>query len=68
MILAGDIGGGIAPEIEQKLSDGTFMKSFTDKVRLFGLLASIPVRVILEPLTALYGTAEYALRREKNPT
>ena len=46
------VGGGIAPRILEKLKDGTFMKSFTDKGRLSQLLINMPVRVILEPRAA----------------
>jgi glucokinase len=55
------VGGGIAPKIREKLKDGTFMKAFTDKGRLASLLASIPVRVILDDKTALFGAARAAL-------
>jgi glucokinase len=59
------IGGGIAPKIIDKLSDGTFMRAFTDKGRLSPLLEAIPVRVILNPKTALYGAARFAALLEK---
>ncbi len=35
------------------------MKAFTDKGRLAPLLSRIPVRVILEERTALFGAARY---------
>ncbi len=54
------IGGGIAPTILPKLTDGTFMSAFTDKGRFTELLSKVPVRVILEEKTALYGAASYA--------
>jgi glucokinase len=57
------VGGGIAPRILDKLKDGTFMKAFTDKGRLSQLLVNTPVRVILEPRTALMGAAAYAEAR-----
>jgi len=57
------VGGGIAPRILEKLKDGTFMKSFTDKGRLSQLLVNIPVRIILETRTALLGAAAYAEAR-----
>jgi glucokinase len=57
------VGGGIAPRILEKLKDGTFMKAFTDKGRLSQLLINTPVRVILEPRTALIGAAAYAEAR-----
>jgi glucokinase len=55
------VGGGIAPKIREKLTDGTFMKAFTDKGRLSSLVARMPVRVILEDKTALFGAAREAL-------
>jgi glucokinase len=57
------IGGGIAPRILDKLKDGTFMRSFTDKGRLSQLLINMPVRVILESRAALLGAAAYAEAR-----
>jgi glucokinase len=54
------VGGGIAPKIIDKLRDGTFMRAFVDKGRLAPLLKTIPVRVILNPQTALYGAARCA--------
>lgn len=55
------VGGGIAPKIMPKLTDGTFMKNYGDKGRMAGLVMSIPVRVILDDKTALYGAARAAL-------
>lgn len=54
------VGGGIAPKIINKLRDGTFMKAFTHKGRLSPVLEATPVRVILDPKTALYGAARFA--------
>ena len=54
------VGGGIAPKILDKLRDGVFMKAFGDKGRLAPLLKAVPVRVILNPKTALYGAARRA--------
>ncbi len=54
------VGGGIAPKILPALQDGTFMKSFLAKGRYKRLLAKIPVRVILNPHTALLGAASIA--------
>jgi glucokinase len=56
------IGGGIAPKLIEALPKSGFMAAFTDKGRFSGLLRQIPVRVILEPRTALYGAAAQALR------
>lgn len=54
------IGGGIAPKIAEKLKDGTFIGAFMDKGRLSSLVATIPVRVILNDKTALMGAARMA--------
>lgn len=53
------LGGGIAPKMLPFLQDGTFMQAFVDKGRLSELLSRIPVRVILEERTALFGAAYY---------
>jgi glucokinase len=55
------VGGGIAPKIMEKMKDGTFMRHYVDKGRMSGLVQSIPVRVILDDKTALYGAARHAL-------
>lgn len=57
------IGGGIAPKLVDALPTSGFMAAFTDKGRFSGLLAQIPVQVILEPRTALYGAAARAMRQ-----
>jgi glucokinase len=54
------LGGGIPPKILPKLLDGTFMRGFTNKGRLKQWAEATPVRVILEPKTALLGAAHYA--------
>jgi len=52
------IGGGIGPKIRAKLLDGTFMTAFGAKGRLSPLLATIPVKLALEPRAALLGAAQ----------
>ena len=59
------VGGGIAPKILDKLKDGTFMRNYGDKGRMSGLVMSIPVRVILDDKTALYGAGRRALMSEE---
>ena len=54
------VGGGIAPKIISKLREETFLKAFRDKGRLSSLMKAIPVRVILNQHTALYGAAHRA--------
>ncbi|HYP01844.1 MAG TPA: glucokinase, partial [Pyrinomonadaceae bacterium] len=56
------VGGGIAPKLLEKLKDGTFMKAFVDKGRMSALVSNIPVRVILDDKTALYGAARCAVK------
>src|SRR5262249_40390045 len=43
------IGGGIGPKIRAKLASDKFRAAFCDKGRFSALLASIPVRLALEP-------------------
>jgi glucokinase len=54
------LGGGIAPKILPALREDTFMKAFLAKGRYKRLLAKMPVRVILNPHTALLGAASVA--------
>jgi glucokinase len=60
------LGGGIAPKLLPRMTDGTFMRAFTAKGRFADLLSRIPVRVIENPLTALLGAARrgYLLSRK----
>jgi glucokinase len=59
------VGGGIAPKIIEKLKDGAFLESFTAKGRFRSMLASMPVHVILDDKTALYGAARKALHMSR---
>jgi glucokinase len=54
------VGGGIAPKIIKKLTDGAFVKAFFGKGRLEYLMQTMPVSVILNEKTALLGSAVYA--------
>lgn len=54
------VGGGIAPKIIRKLSSTAFMKAFTAKGRIGGVLKDIPVRVITNDKTALLGAGRMA--------
>jgi len=56
------VGGGIAPKIIDALRSGAFMEAFLAKGRLRSLLEAMPVRVILNDLTALLGAARWAAR------
>jgi glucokinase len=57
------LAGGIAPKIRPKLEDGTFIASFVDKGRFRSLLEGVPVRIVLDTSTALYGACRYAAER-----
>ncbi|WP_296768879.1 glucokinase [Thiobacillus sp.] len=57
------IGGGIAPRLIDAFPMSGFMAALKDKGRFGGLLGQIPVQIILEPRTALYGAAACALRQ-----
>jgi glucokinase len=54
------VGGGIAPKILPQLESGAFLAAFSAKGRMRGLLERMPVRVILNDRTALYGPAVFA--------
>lgn len=58
------VGGGIAPKIVGKLTDGTFMRALTSKGRFSEFLKTIPVHVVLDDKTALYGAALCALEED----
>ncbi len=55
------IAGGIAPKLLSVMKDGRFMEAFLDKGRMSGLLADIPVYIILNTLVGLIGAAYYAV-------
>lgn len=55
------LGGGIAPKIISKLKEPEFLNAFTAKGRMRHLLQDIPVRVIMNPKTALLGAARHAV-------
>jgi glucokinase len=57
------VGGGIAPKILPKLTDGAFRAAFLDKGRFASFLADVPVRVVLEEHVALWGAARHAAAR-----
>ena len=54
------LGGGIAPKILEALAGGAFMRAFRAKTPLEPLLASVPVKVILNAEAALLGAAVFA--------
>jgi glucokinase len=54
------VAGGIAPKIQAKLLDGTFLRAFADKGRYADLMAAIPVHLVLNPRAPLLGAARLA--------
>lgn len=56
------ICGGIAPKLAQNLREGDFMRAFSNKGRFSETMTNIPVKLILEPKTALLGAAVYAAK------
>ncbi len=56
------LGGGIAPKMIPALQSPTFLEAFRSKGRMRPLMEKIPVRVILNPKTALLGAAHVASR------
>ena len=55
------VGGGIAPRIVPVLAGGGFSRAFRSKGRLSPVLERIPVNLILDDRTALWGAAVVAL-------
>ena len=53
------LGGGIAPKNLERFKSPLFMQGFLDKGRMRPLLEAMPVRIILNDRTALYGPALY---------
>ena len=54
------LGGGIVPKNLDLFREGTFLKSFWSKGRMEPLMRDMPVKVILNDRTALYGPAVFA--------
>jgi len=56
------VGGGIAPRILSKLSEGGFMDAFVDKGRMRPFLKAMPVHVVRVPDVGVLGAARCAAR------
>jgi glucokinase len=54
------LGGGIAPKLLPRLTEGRFMEAFLEKGSLGSQLRRIPVRVVLNTDAALIGAALFA--------
>lgn len=61
------IGGGIAPKVLPFLERGGFTRGFFEKGRLSPVLTRIPVAVVLDPKTAVWGAAVCALSASAEP-
>ena len=53
------LGGGIAPKNFERFKGPLFMQGFLDKGRMQPLLEAMPVKIIVNDRTALYGPAMY---------
>ncbi len=56
------LGGGISPKIRPRIEHGPFLEAFWDKGRFRALMETLPVRLILNPDTAMLGAARHAAR------
>lgn len=54
------IGGGIAPKNLDHFHNSNFMSSFSSKGRMEQIMRDMPVKIILNERTALYGPAVFA--------
>lgn len=54
------LGGGIAPKILPALESGRFLDAFRDKPPMTDLLATIPIRIILNEQAGLVGASVHA--------
>jgi glucokinase len=61
------LGGGIAPKIISKLREPLFLESFWAKGRVSKVLQAMPVRVILNDRTALFGAGRVAMLSQSRP-
>ena len=59
------VGGGIALKILSKLSDGSFVRAFSDKGQLSAQLAKIPIFVVLNEDAPVVGAAYEAWARSR---
>ena len=54
------LGGGVAPRNIEQFNNSIFMDGFASKGRMKEMLQEIPVKIILNQKTALYGPAVFA--------
>jgi glucokinase len=55
------LGGGIAPKILPILQEDIFTEAFLAKGPMRKIMEAMPVKLILNDKTALYGAVNYAL-------
>ena len=60
------VAGGIPPRILPLLETGKLQHAFNDKGRMSSMVEKMPVRVILNDLTAMLGAARCALKNVKD--
>ena len=56
------LGGGVAPKNIDLLRSGGFVSAFLDKGRMTPLMERMPVKIILEQRTPLFGAARFLAR------
>jgi len=61
------VGGGIAPKLRGKLTDGAFVRAFRNKGRLAALLEAVPIRLVLNDQAPLLGAARVASQLSPRP-
>jgi len=61
------VGGGIMPRLRTLLPQSRFAQAFHEKGRLRPLMETLPVRIVLDPQTALWGAAAVALATAEEP-
>jgi glucokinase len=61
MATGGVFVAGIAGKIVSRMKEGSFMDSFLDKGRMKGLLEGVPIKIVLNEDSGLYGAARFTL-------
>jgi glucokinase len=56
------VAGGIAPKIISRLSDGNFMRAFTNRAKMSDYVSAMPVWVVMNPEMGLLGAIAVAGR------
>jgi len=56
------IAGGIAPKLIQRMARGDFMRAFGNKGRFASFMASLPVKVVMNPEVGVHGAIRVAMQ------